>query len=471
MASIFDRIGDTLEDVKDAFVEQAPTILPIALNILAPGMGTITATALGAGIGSLLRGDDLDDAVRNAAIGGATGAAFRGLGGGMEGIKQDLSQGGQFFRDPFSAKQYAPMVGGDFDPSFQELSKEVTESAVTPSDAVAELKEPSILNPFQGSPDASAIINSQEYADLSTELGSKKAFEVLSEKYTPSILQRSALPLAGITALLMNPEEEEIEEYGDFLTGEELLAENPERYMIDVSRPERDDEDFVVPYEDYYDRPMFAAKGGVAKMQNGGLAGIQNSLKIARDRIMSSGQAIESALTGTSMNNFMGRATQNPPVVDTFGTTENPRTTLVASPFFKAGHSTDQQYDDFMANQNRSTFPFGVGNLMSNVLPMEDGGAAVPNKYKGFSKLPEAVQQKISPKLAERFAKGGVSFPRRTGGIGPGEGSGTKDDVPAMLMDGEFVMTRDAVRGLGNGNLNKGISRMYSMMDKFERMA
>ena len=82
MASIFDRIGDTLEDVKDAFVEQAPTILPIALNILAPGMGTITATALGAGIGSLLRGDDLDDAVRNAAIGGATGAAFRGLGGG-----------------------------------------------------------------------------------------------------------------------------------------------------------------------------------------------------------------------------------------------------------------------------------------------------------------------------------------------------------------------------------------------------
>lgn len=387
MASIFDRIGDTLEDVKDAFVEQAPTILPIALNILAPGMGTITATALGAGIGSLLRGDDLEDAVRNAAIGGATGAAFRGLGGGMEGIKQDLSQGGQFFRDPFSAKQYAPMVGGDFDPSFQELSEKVIDSSQKSPDAVAELKEPSILNPFQRSPDPTAITNSQEYADLSAELGEKKAFEVLSEKYTPSILQRSALPLAGITALLMNPEEEEFEEYGDFLTGEELLAENPERYMIDVSRPEREDTDFVVPYEDYYNRPMFAAKGGVAETKN--------------------------------------------------------------TPMFASG----------------------LDNLMNNMLPMEDGGAAVPNKYKGFSKLPEAVQQKISPKLAERFAQGGVSFPRRTGGIGPGEGSGTKDDVPAMLMDGEFVMTRDAVKGLGNGNLNKGISRMYSMMDKFERMA
>ena len=40
-----------------------------------------------------------------------------------------------------------------------------------------------------------------------------------------------------------------------------------------------------------------------------------------------------------------------------------------------------------------------------------------------------------------------------------------------MLMDGEFVMTRDAVKGIGGGNLNKGIDRMYTMMDQFERMA
>ena len=62
-------------------------------------------------------------------------------------------------------------------------------------------------------------------------------------------------------------------------------------------------------------------------------------------------------------------------------------------------------------------------------------------------------------------------FTRRTGGIDPSEGSGTKDDVPAMLNAGEFVMTREAVKGAGNGSLDKGISRMYNMMDKFERMA
>ncbi len=65
--------------------------------------------------------------------------------------------------------------------------------------------------------------------------------------------------------------------------------------------------------------------------------------------------------------------------------------------------------------------------------------------------------------------KGGPAyFPRRDGGIMPSEGSGTTDDVPAMLTAGEFVMTRDAVKGAGNGNLNRGIQKMYSMMDNLE---
>ena len=37
---------------------------------------------------------------------------------------------------------------------------------------------------------------------------------------------------------------------------------------------------------------------------------------------------------------------------------------------------------------------------------MEEGGK-VPNKYKGFSKLPEEVQEKISPDLASKYEKGG----------------------------------------------------------------
>ena len=33
----------------------------------------------------------------------------------------------------------------------------------------------------------------------------------------------------------------------------------------------------------------------------------------------------------------------------------------------------------------------------------------VPSKYKGFSNLPEGVQQKIDPKLAKKYKTGGMS--------------------------------------------------------------
>ena len=74
-------------------------------------------------------------------------------------------------------------------------------------------------------------------------------------------------------------------------------------------------------------------------------------------------------------------------------------------------------------------------------------------------------------RLAEGGNVNGQYFPRRNGGIMPSEGSGQKDDVPAMLMAGEFVLTKDAVKGLGNGDSNRGIERAYKMMDSLERRA
>ena len=68
-------------------------------------------------------------------------------------------------------------------------------------------------------------------------------------------------------------------------------------------------------------------------------------------------------------------------------------------------------------------------------------------------------------------------FPRKTGQIS-GPGTEKSDDIPAMLSDGEFVMTAKAVRGLGalkgakKGDKleqrRKGAKMMYDMMDKLE---
>ena len=64
--------------------------------------------------------------------------------------------------------------------------------------------------------------------------------------------------------------------------------------------------------------------------------------------------------------------------------------------------------------------------------------------------------------------EGGEVFPRRNGGIMPNEGTPGKDSVRALLMPGEFVMTTDAVKGLGGGNLDKGINNMYTVMRNLE---
>ena len=43
------------------------------------------------------------------------------------------------------------------------------------------------------------------------------------------------------------------------------------------------------------------------------------------------------------------------------------------------------------------------------------------------------------------------------------------DDVPAMLSKNEFVFTADAVRGAGNGSVEKGAQKMYDTMKNLER--
>jgi hypothetical protein len=91
-----------------------------------------------------------------------------------------------------------------------------------------------------------------------------------------------------------------------------------------------------------------------------------------------------------------------------------------------------------------------------------------------------------------RYAEGGnvatEDFERMNGGIN-GEGTETSDDVPAMLSDGEFVMTGRAVRGAGAFDMSKGdggiitltpskeedrdrgTKLMYDMMDLFSEFA
>jgi len=62
----------------------------------------------------------------------------------------------------------------------------------------------------------------------------------------------------------------------------------------------------------------------------------------------------------------------------------------------------------------------------------------------------------------------GMQLDGRGGGFIPMGARERKDDVPAMLAKNEFVMTADAVRGMGNGDVNQGAQKMYDLMNNLE---
>ena len=66
---------------------------------------------------------------------------------------------------------------------------------------------------------------------------------------------------------------------------------------------------------------------------------------------------------------------------------------------------------------------------------------------------------------------GGREMDLRGGGFVPIGKKERADDVPARLSKNEFVMTADAVRAAGCGDVNKGAQRMYNVMNNLEARA
>jgi len=103
------------------------------------------------------------------------------------------------------------------------------------------------------------------------------------------------------------------------------------------------------------------------------------------------------------------------------------------------------------------------GPVGSPVDPYEEHGLSYENMLGNNPKLKYAVDMPIVPPMAQ----GGV-IDLQEGGESIGPGTGTSDDIPAMLSDGEFVMTAKAVRGAGGGDRREGAKQMYQLMQNLE---
>jgi len=126
-----------------------------------------------------------------------------------------------------------------------------------------------------------------------------------------------------------------------------------------------------------------------------------------------------------------------------------------------------------------STLAPGAPGTAGNPLSVAYTGPAVTSTG-GYSYAPTATYGAYRPPSGSAtlgpYATAWPTMPsytalRANGGHVRGPGSEKSDSIPAQLSDGEFVMTAQAVRGAGKGNLREGARRMYAMMDELERRA
>ena len=97
---------------------------------------------------------------------------------------------------------------------------------------------------------------------------------------------------------------------------------------------------------------------------------------------------------------------------------------------------------------------------------------------KSYDELTYTQKSAINDMLPNKKAEGGIMNLgglemdlRAKGGFVPIGRKEKADDVPARLSKNEFVMTANAVRGAGKGDVKKGAKRMYDLMRQYEAMA
>ena len=415
-------VKKALKTVVNVVKKIAPIVLPIALA--ATGLGPIYGAAVGSGISTLLNGGDIGDALKSGLVAGATGAAYAGItGGGMKGVADALSNPSARFSQTFNNASNSLGIGsgeGRFFDDFVDPTKGI--KATTADVKFNPQAEAQQLN--------SNVTPTAGMSESVDKLGAEVNFTP-----PPPVPEPSFLDL---------PFDEQVTRAGDYMF---RGGDTPEQVQ--------------------------AAKD---------LAG-QSYVDKFGTRATALGQQAAEAAAGPGMLARYGpSALAGTAIAAGAGAFEVPE----QEPVNLAGRNPDGTVitGSDLIEADPSKYLIGeLGNLRLNpetgeyeeIASMASSMYTAPTNYSTMPAMsPNDYLRSSVPSgpfarpYVQAAAEGGPIFPRRNGGIAPTEGVAGQDSVRAMLMPGEFVMTTDAVRGLGNGNLNSGIQNMYSVMRNLE---
>ena len=420
-----------VKKVKNVLKKAAKVILPVAINYFLPGLGTIASAAIGAGIGGLVQGENFGDALKSAALGGITAGVASGISsyssGGtfMEGVKGGLpaSYSGAGLKGALPSSGDFALRGPEA-PGFFEPMKTGYAGTDAYAQSLSAAQEAAGMNKYQlakaeiDKAKAAGITLTPEQAltQVSSSVGNSSALGTAVKYGLPTLLAAGA----GGAFDPIPAEEIDLSGYGIDVadTSETRLAEDPGKYSTGV--PTRSP-GYISPSNAIYSgQPLTTA----AYLPN---QGSYNPIVPSNTYA-----ALTDQNAGTMVPSGGGSSTYVPP-----------------SPVNIPG------YDPTVTGMRPAPL-YGVDQFGNPVYsPYAD--PIMPAQY--------ASTAPITPVNAARG--GAMDFPRRTGQI-EGPGTETSDDIPAMLSDGEFVMTAQAVRNAGQGDRQKGFRKMYDIMRAYE---
>ena len=468
----------------------APIILPIALAFTP--LGAVYGAALGSGIGTLIQGGSIKDALKSALIAGATGAVFKGFTGPdsfMTNIQNEIAApfarfgqtvsgaqtslqnvfGGEAARIANAGKQgffssYVPQAASGAAGAVENAAQAAGDTSAVRTEAVSSA-DPNVTNATEAlrTADTSIARLNNTGAPVEVTMANGAGQTIPAGGQIPA----GATVNPPVTAYKAPGFMESIKE-GNFK--EAFFPTGPTEAQVQMAR--------TSAYNDAYNAVSAmpgtttaqAAQAGLNAMNATTASSIGPKLLRTYGPMAAVGTGVAAASgfftppeqeqLDIAMRDADGNVITGEDLV-----AANPSKYLISD---LGSQVLDPNTGTYVPRSSTSVGP--VGDLTIQAPTYSSYQAPTQYALRGgptylASSTPGGP---FARPYVTQAAKGGAIFPRRNGGIMPDEGIPGQDSVRAMLMPGEFVMTTDAVRGAGNGNLNNGIKNMYSVMRNLE---
>ena len=456
----------------------APIVLSIGLSMV-PGIGPILGTTLGSGIGTLVQGGSLKDALKMAAIGGASAGLFKGIQGSWQGMKPGGAGIVGGFREGVAsgmpgaaAAQQAALIEG-MTKQQQALMPKSAGPPGTVTPAVATASTPSTVTAqHMGTGFDPATLRGGQAVAAPLEFASNLTDDLAMVKggiNKAALASASGLPPSGAPGF-------QADVGGTTLTGAQTPGGPPSAVTGGLGALAETAPSQIAPTPGFGAslKDMFDPTSGKTFFEAGKDAFFPSTTpaeEVMRLKLGIGANAPISEVMSKAAEQGMGKLSYTE-LLSTLGKDSLYQPSMLRKylPIAGAGMGILGLTGGFEQPEvPPAEDPFGLGGQSAWDLLQ-----ANPEKYRIFSQgapysVPTGAQGGDVTKCIPHRNTGGT-FPPRDGAIA-GPGTGTSDDIPAMLSDGEFVMTARAVEGAGNGDRRRGVRKMYEVMRGFEGVA